>query len=141
MTPLDFSTLSDAQINAAVVEAEGWTKKRAMLGDEKEGHYEGDVWIKPNGHQYKEPPPYATSCDECVRLLAQYHTVTIERGLLCDDWLVQIWRECPGSGPESGNPEPPHIDISWEGKAPIFPRAACLAWGRAKGVFSYESTT
>jgi hypothetical protein len=117
MTPLDFSTLSDAQINAAV--AEVWAKEHALYL-----HKEGSVmYISPS----LEPdwskriqnipliPDYATSCDECVKLLNEYHWGSDYRYY----YTVVVT----------------NMHDVFTGTEPTFPCAACLAWGRAKGVF------
>jgi hypothetical protein len=141
MPALDFSTLSDAQINAAIAEAEGfeWVPtgyatdlppraRWLTLCYKDSGFPEG--WrkfpsatfnIEVNRRMYGVPD-YATSCDECVRLLESLdRLVSIKYLHESKLWMVAFYN--------SESTKPIYVE------QPTFPRAACLAWGRAKGIF------
>jgi len=119
MTPLDFSTLSNAQINAAIAEAEG-------LVECNEG-----AWRPMNPYTMMKSgdcshakcfapgccPHYVENADECVKLLGKSVWV-------CDHnkegfYVITVYQ----GGRMFG------------GEESTFPRAALLAWGRAKGIF------
>jgi hypothetical protein len=133
MTPLDFSTLSDAQINAAVAEAEGrltdWYCHKCKVSlpptevtfDERhDGRYGGC-----GEHVTVGSPPYATSCDECVRLLDSCEGWSREM-----DGQICIWKRQPTDHTSF------YTQPEWQAKESNFCRSALLAWGRAKGVFA-----
>jgi hypothetical protein len=119
MTPLDFSTLSDAQINAAVAEACGWTdmhRKPFTDGAPLHTRWEEHFGTHPTTKIVERIPCYATSCDECVRLLGEEWDCNKDK---------TGFTICIFVGGKVG-----------VGKDPTFSRAALLAWGRAKGVFA-----
>jgi hypothetical protein len=118
MTRLDFSTLSDAQINAAVAEACGWRAELWPGGGwscySPAGIREGFAGTKEAALELHSLQ-FATSCDECVRLLDGRWGATNRP----NHFTVRYYAK----------------DKTYEAIESTFPRAACLAWGRAKGIF------
>lgn len=70
---------------------------------------------------------FATSADAVMPWLEKAGIFTSEFNLGSSAYKVQIWKDYPGSGPESSCPEPPHIDVAHEGEAKTFAKAACIA--------------
>ncbi len=123
---LNLRTASPAEINAAVAEhVAKWT----------------DVVLYSNTAS-GEPPigcrrnvdNYVNDASLLIVLLEKWNPITVEYCLKRSGWLVQIWKGFPGAGPESGCPNPPHIDIEHEGTGPTFNLAAIAALLRANGV-------
>jgi hypothetical protein len=118
---MNYSTLSDGELSAAVAQIAGWREAFPKAGPPHPETRKGGIllpyyWVNENTHERRmEVPPYATDANAVLGLLKRSNfDAVITFSNTCDTWFVRL------QGRFISTKE-------YHSEGPTFARAACLA--------------
>lgn len=150
-SPLRLTDPDDATLNAAFAEHVArwtyWQSKHGHFhvidreGNKSEPAYGWPAFDETTGERIERQwtdgvdlPAFTASADAVLPHLEKWGTWTLSFNLEKSGYIIELWQNHPGVGPEHGCPEPPSCEPEYRGESNVLAKAAVLAILRSKGV-------